>query len=283
MPVYRIAGQGIYFPIPIAELGSYEILGVEQEVPASLADSVFNLTCQVTGMVGGEMRRVEVWSGAFGFLLKVAGGGDVCILPDGRAILPVDDSGEVTALDREILIGPALVLALALRGVWSLHASAAMFRDCLVVFLGESGQGKSTLASYLSDPGGGDWSRVADDILPMTVHSRVDAWPHFPQLKVSPDSQPGPALPEQIPVSRICLLKNAEGGESAGLRLLERGRAVQVLVGQTAGARLFDQRLLAGHLAFASEVARLVPVYEMTYPRRPAALADVKKILETPC
>ena len=283
MPSYRIAGQAIYVSIPLLELDSYEITGEEQEVPASFADSELNLTCQVTGMVGGEMRRVEVWSGAFGFLLKVAGGGDVCIPLDGRAILPVDDSRKVTALDREILIGPALVLALALRGVWSLHASAAMFRDCLVVFLGESGQGKSTLASYLSDPGDGEWSRVADDILPMTVHSRVDAWPHFPQLKVSPDAQPGPALPEQIPVDRICLMMNAEGGQSAGLQLLERGRAVQVLVGHTAGARLFDPRLLAGHLAFASEVVQRIPVYGMIYPRRLAALADVKKILETPC
>jgi hypothetical protein len=283
MPVYRIAGQAIYFSIPLPELEYYEIAGAGQEIPAFLVDSNIKLTCQATGVVGGEMRRVEVWSGAFGFLLKVAGGGEVCILPDGGAITSVDDSKEVTSLDREIFLGPALVLALALRGVWSLHASASMFRDFLLVFLGESGQGKSTLASYLAGAGGGEWSWVADDILPVTARSRVEAWPHFPQLKVSPIYQPGHSLPEQIPVSRFFLMKNSVGGQPPALKLLSRGRAVQVLAGHTAGARLFDQRLLAGHLAFAAEVAHLVPVYEMTYPRHFAALEDVKELLETPC
>ncbi len=221
---------------------------MEHEAPAYSADSNSKLTCQVTGLVGGEMRRVELWSGAFGFLLKVAGGGDVCIHPDGGAITSVDGSREVTSLDREILIGPALVLALALRGVWSLHASAAMFGDCLVVFLGESGQGKSTLASYLAGSAGGEWRWVADDILPVTARSRVDAWPRFPQLKVSPDSQPGAFLPESIPVGRICLMKDAVEEQSPALDLLPPGRAVQVLAGHTAGARLFDQHLLASHL-----------------------------------
>ncbi len=274
---------GNYFSHAVIGIGTLCCSRIKAEIFPFKGDSKTELISQVTGLVGNEMRRVEVWSGAFGYLLKVAGGGDVCISPGGDSILRVDGTVETTSLDRDILLGPALVLALALRGVWSLHASASMFRDHLVMFLGKSGQGKSTLASYLAGSGGGDWRWVADDILPVTVHTGVDALPHFPQLKVSVESQPGYSLPEKVPVGRICLIRETIGDQQPGLQLLPRGKAVQVLAGHTAGARLFDQRLLAAHLAFAAEAARLVPVYELTYPRRFSALEEVRKILETPC
>jgi hypothetical protein len=282
MPVYCIAGQEIYFSSPVAGLEPYAVSGIQGEGVTFSQNSSFTLSNQVTGFVGGRMRAVQVWTGASGTLLKVDGGGDVCILPGGREILRVDDSSEMTALDREILVGPALVLALAqCNRTWCLHASAAMFRDCLLVFLGESGQGKSTLAAYLSGEDRG-WTRVADDILPVTAQSsRVEAWPHFPQLKLSDESRPSSNLPEGIPVKRICLLTDSE--ESAKLELLARGKAAQILIGHTAGARLFDPRLLADHLAFAAEAARLVPVYALSYPRRWEALAKVKELLEASC
>ncbi len=284
MPLYCIAGREIHFSSPVTELESYEVAGAQRKLITLPADLKFTLASRVTGLVGGEMRGVEVWTGASGALLKVNGGGDVHILSDGRQIIYASDSMELTALDRDILAGPALVLALALRGgTWCLHASAAMFRDCLVVFLGESGQGKSTLAAYLSETGGG-WLRVADDILPVTaLPSRVEAWPRFPQLKLPVESRSGQGLPEHIPVSRICLLTNDDERHAPQLQLLARGKAAQILIGHTAGTRLFDPRLLAEHLAFASEAARLVPVYALTYPRRWDALAKVKEILEASC
>lgn len=284
MPVYCIAGQEIYFSSPLAELESYKVAGAYREAIAAPTVSNFVLSCQVTGLVGGEIRGVEVWTGDLGTLLKVDGGGEVCILPGGREVLRVDESMEMTALDRDILAGPALVLALALRGgTWCLHASAAMFRESLFVFLGESGQGKSTLAATLSDAGRG-WIRVADDILPVTAQSsRVEAWPRFPQLKLPAESRSGQSLPERIPVNRICLLTNIEERGAPALQLLAPAKAAQILIGHTAGARLFNPRLLAAHLAFASEAARLVPVYALAYPRKMEALMAVRELLESSC
>lgn len=238
---------------------------------------------QLTAMVGGGMRRVEVWSGAFGFLLKVAGGGEVCILPDGGAILSVDSRREITRLDHDILLGPALVLALALRSVWSLHCSAAMYKDCLMVFMGESGEGKSTLAEFLSDSQTGDWIRITDDILPISVETGVDAWPRFPQLKLPSRTWFQPSIPERIRVNRVFLLKRAAEDDVPGLQLRPRGKAVQSLISHTAGARLFDQQLLAAHMSFVKRVAEIVPVYELTVPRRITALEDVKNLLVETC
>lgn len=271
------------FSDSLLELERYEIPDLKKDSPAYHSDSNFNPVSRVTGLVGGKMRRVEVLSGAFGFLLKVAGGGEVCISPDGDSIIRLDVTSEPTALEVEIILGPALVFALALRGVWCLHASAAVFGECLMVFLGESGQGKSTLASHLARQGSGQWRLVADDILPVAVDSSLLAFPHFPQLKVLSDSQPGHSLPGQMQVGRICLLKDPQGEQGPGLQLLKRSQAVRVLAAHTAGARLFDQRLLANHLAFVSRAVQAVPVYELVYPRRQAALAEVKRILETAC
>lgn len=284
MPNYRIAGQDFYFPCPIPELQSFERKdGVADEAAPFVPPSFLGneLISRTQGWVGGEQRNVETWSAPPGVLLKVSGASDLYIAPAGDAILPVND-WPIANLDRETLVGPALVLALAMRGIWSLHASAVMFDGQVTVFLGESGQGKSTLAAYLSREGERKWRLVADDILPVTASSSgVEAWPHFPQLKLSAESQPGPGLPERIPVDRICLLTKVEEGHPPGLQLFSRGQAVQALVGHTAGTRLFDPRLLAGHLAFAARVAQQAPVDELSYPRRWDVLADVKKLLET--
>ena len=248
---------------------------------------VGNIFCHTTGWIGETTRHVETWSAPPGLLLKVSGGSDFYIGPEGETILRVDDAQDETgrlplsALDREILLGPALVLALALRGSWSLHASAAMFRGQTTVFLGESGRGKSTLAAYLGHSG---WQQVADDILPASLEpDGVRVWPRFPQLKLPPDQQPALSLPEQLPLERICVLEDTEAEAAPGLQLLPPGRAVQELIRHTAGSRLFDPALLARHLAFCAAAAGQIPVYRLAYPHREEALPEIKTLLESLC
>jgi len=282
MPIYRIAGQEIYFSCPVPELESYKVSGAEREVAALPIDGASTLISRMTGLVGSEMRRVETWSAPPGTLLKVEGGSDVYLPPGGEAIVRVDETREVTALDREILLGPALVLALALRGVWCLHASAAVFGGRTFVFLGESGQGKSTLAAYLS--GERKWRLVADDILPVTIGpTGMVAWPHFPQRKLSVQAQPGTRLPKRMPVDRICVLSPVDKSALPDLLLLLSRQAQQTLVSHTAGARLFDPSLLAAHLAFCAEAASQILVYKLGYPHNRDTLSKVKLMLEITC
>ncbi len=284
MPIYRIAGQEIYFSCPVPDLESYEIAGAEQEVAALPVDGIPTLISRMTGWVGGEMRRVETWAVSRGSLLKVEGGCDCYISSGGDAIVRANETREVTAFDREILLGPALVLALALRGVWCLHASAAVFDRHTFVFLGESGQGKSTLAAYLVASGGRRWRLVADDILPVTIGpTGMVAWPHFPQRKLSMQAQPATRLPERLPVDRICVLSPVDKSALPDLLLLPSRQAAQTLVSHTAGARLFDPSLLAAHLAFCAEVARQILVYKLAYPHNRDTLSKVKLMLEITC
>jgi hypothetical protein len=287
MACYRLAGQVFRFAFPVPGLELYEAVETEPVVVLSLpVPPILALSCQTVGWIGEEWRAVENWSAPPGILLKVAGGSDFYIASSGQEIVRTDDVGsdspEITGLDREILLGPALVLALALRGTWCLHASATMFRENVVVFLGESGQGKSTLAAYLSQ--NASWHLVADDILPVEMdEDGVKLLPHFPQLKLPADAQPGIGLPEQLLLKYVCVLEHVEPDQMPELQKITTVQGVQSLLSHIAGTRMFDAALLANHLEFCAQVARQIPFYKLSYPHRKDALPEIKEILKTLC
>jgi hypothetical protein len=291
MACFRLAGLEFCFAPPVPGLEPYTLIAMEPAAESSLPVSFTPVSsCRTQGWVGEQWRSVESRFAPSGVLIKVAGGSDFYISSGGREIACLtrneserqSSQSEITGLDREILLGPALVLALALRGTWCLHASAGVFKGHAIAFMGESGLGKSTLAAYLAAEGRPHWELVADDILPVTlVPEGVEAKPHFPQLKLPAGSQPGFHLPEDLPLDRICCLTPVDPNDQPGLEQLPPNQAAQMLVSHTAAARLFDPALLSEHLAFCAQVAAQLPLYRLTYPHREGALPVVKELLET--
>lgn len=294
---YRLGGKKIFLPDQVSALEPYKGTA-EKTVPffssvfrTNQASSVLflprTLICQVIGWVANANRLVEIWSASRGILLKVGGSTDFYIAPNGRYILCVNQGNEhesLNEIDQQTLLGPALVLALAFCGTWCLHASAAICNGILMVFLGESGQGKSTLAASLATFDNPGWRLVADDILPVTIQkNEIVAWPRFPQLKLPVEAQPGPGLPEHLMISKVCILTNTDDNEEPGLQILPSREAVQVFLGHTAGTRLFPPELLAQHLDFCAQAATRVPVYRLNYPHRRDMLPRMKELLETIC
>jgi hypothetical protein len=286
---YRLAAQEFYFSGMVPEALPFEVTNPEEGTAEKAVPFVTNtflpneLIARTKGWVANAHRTVEIWSAPAGLLVRTQGGNDFVISPDGMSI---ERTGQVCAglneADRQILLGPVLVLALALRGTWSLHASAAIYKGSLILFLGESGQGKSTLAAYLAKEAG--WQLAADDILPVTLGTEyVMAWPRFPQLKLPVDAQPGPSLPEQLSISKVCVLSDAGENEMPALERLPASQAVQAFLGHTAATRLFTPELLGRHLVFCSQAAERVPVYRLTYPHRWDALPIIKDLLENLC
>ncbi len=236
----------------------------------------------VEGWVAGFQRGVEVYGGAGDYLLKIEDCGEYYIAHYGESIGKWNRPRELSRLDWEILLGPVIVFALALRNVWSLHASAARYDQKMIGFLGESGMGKSTLAAYLSQNMG--WRLVADDILPVTGHPNgLTAHPHFPQLKLSPAAQPGADLPGHLPLDMIFELTPASSDVFPEFKQLPLEQAVRVLLSHTAGTRLFDDTLLEAHLAFCAQAVKSTPVYQLKYPHSRDALPKVKDMLESLC
>lgn len=234
------------------------------------------------GWVAGKTLQVQVFSSPPGILLRVEGGSDFHLSPDGRKITRPGKEGQpFEGLDLEILRGPALVLSYSMRENWCLHASAARRNEKTIAFLGESGYGKSTLAGYLHRSG---WQRVADDILPVTLdNDGVLAWPHFLQLKLPEEQQPALSLPESLPLDRLCLVSPAAADEVPRLEPLSATDAVTALLSHTAGTRMFWPELLARHLDFCARAGQVLPAYRLTYPHRREALSQVKELLETIC
>ena len=283
MAFYRLASEDFHFPWPIPELEPFEIKDkAVNEAILFVTNKILKLISQSEGWVGSAQRFVEVYDTAGGMLLKVEGGGEFFISPRGGAIDKLNPQAELGQLDREIILGPGLVLVLALRGIWSLHASAAMYKEKVIVFLGESGQGKSTLAAYLSHCS--DWRLVADDILPVKIdQSGVIVQPRYPQLKLPMDDQPGVDLPEQLPLNTIVVLVQAEASQMPELDKLSTAQAVQSLLGHIAGTRMFNASLLTKHLEFSTQAAKQISAYRLIHPHRRDTLPLVRELLEKIC
>ncbi len=293
----HLAGQMLFILETVSELAPFKIsemqnrevdsavsLGVCPSIPTKSSELIPQvLISRASGWVGDAERSVEIWSASRGFLLRVNGGSDFFISNDGQIVQSVNheqSDGPLNKLDRQILLGPVLVFALALRGVWSLHASAVMYGEHTIAFLGESGDGKSTLAGYLSQ--NTSWDLVADDILPVRIMANdVQILPRFPQLKLAPNAQPGTGLGESLSLKNIFVLKQAEVRESPALQALTSAQSAQALLSHIAGARMFDSNLLAKHLQFCAQAAPQISFYELSYPHRRDALPTIQEMLKT--
>jgi hypothetical protein len=283
---YRFADQDFYLTRSVAGLSLFEkaegmfLSNILSDLASFSESGNLVLISRTYGWVAGEQRKVEVYGTPFGTILKIEGCGEFAVLSNGEIISKQNPRMELSKLDLEIILGPVLVLALALRGVWSLHASAVMLRDNVLVFLGESGQGKSTLAAYLSQSLG--WRLVADDILPVIMDTGVaKVLPYFPQLKLPMDAQPCVDLPDQLPLKHVCILVPADRSQAPDLRKVTPAYGVRALLGHTAGTRMFDAPLLTKHLEFCTRISDFNSFYELSYPHRKDALPEIGRILET--
>jgi hypothetical protein len=287
-PAYRIAGRDTVTDMSLAELAAFV-----RSTPGSVVRSVLPLP-QVNGeamhtvydgpgWVGNAWRQVRGTAGAQGYGLEIDGIGTLHVSSDGKTIRPSHLAALCNqGLLMEALLGPALILALALDSVFCLHASAAALDGQLVAFVGGSGSGKSTLARYLDTQRSAGWRRVADDILPLAVAAaRPEALPHFPQLKMPPEHQPARGQPERIPLAGIVLLESP-GADADGIRseLVGARQTALTLVRHTVASRLFDSPLLARHLAFCTSVAGTTPLWRFRYPHQLALLPHIADRLQ---
>ncbi len=225
--------------------------------------------------VGGRLRATECRDHSRGYWLR-AGGGTPCVVANGGLDLVTwqERSADADATEAT-LTGPALILALAVRGTFCLHASAVDEKALgAVAFVGPSGQGKSTMAALLAADG---WRPIADDTLPVSTRgAAASVWPHFPQ----PAGPPGLAdLPERVPLWALYVLEPVGGEARCSSESLCAKDAALVLAGHTVAARLFKPDLLAQHLDFCVTLAERVGVRRLIYPRRLDVAPQVAQVL----
>ena len=202
------------------------------------------------------------------FYLESNPGGNYWIARDGGWIILDSDRLKTGEIDATLLLGPLLILALALQDCWCLHASAVKSQTGALLLLGPSGAGKSTLARYLAEKA--DFSWIADDIVPIEILDReLQVLPHFSQLKFPDRRLPAESL---VPLAALVRIRARPAHTLLSLRRLRGAETLSVVARQTVANRLFNRLLLTRHLDFATRVGRSAPMYELSLPRGEKAL-----------
>jgi len=225
-------------------------------------------------LVGGRMTEVRCTRAGGRFVIRVAGAPPLLVGRGGCALVRGGLPAPASDTLNDVVLGPGLILALALRDTFTLHAAAVRCGDAAVLLLGESGAGKSTLARALAAAGG---ERLADDVLPCECDtSGLRALPHYPQLKLPETEQYAAARPARVPIGALYVLAGAADARAeVGVEELAGRAGVLALAARTVAARLFDAALLERHLAFCAAAAAAVRPRRVRFRKRLDALPAV--------
>ncbi|MHA1528576.1 MAG: hypothetical protein ACTSVG_06125 [Alphaproteobacteria bacterium] len=121
-----------------------------------------------------------------GFVMRVIGICDYWVRGGTEIDLSPADGADLVSV-RLYLIGSALGMAFHQRGMLVLHGSTLQRQGAATIFVGESGEGKSTLAANLGRQG---HAVFGDDTMPLwpRADGGFDAWPGSRMLKLWSDT-----------------------------------------------------------------------------------------------
>ncbi len=214
-------------------------------------------------------------------VLSTASCASVAIARSGGWIWRLDDPVSEDGLLDALVVGPALILALAARGIFCFHASAVSVGGQVRVFLGHSGVGKSTLVADLSACRGHPCTRLADDILPWSCRGgTARALPDYPQLKLAVAAQQvGPAAQPQRFDQIVVLTHESPVRDQVERTMMSVTEGTLALVRHTVAAKLFWPTLLDRHFDACAMLCERIPVAAVAFERDLSRLDDLRRAL----
>ena len=177
-------------------------------------------------------------------------------------------------IDDTLLLGPVLILNLAMNKVFCLHASAFSFNDKVFILMGSSGTGKSTIARFMNNQK--QARRIADDILPLKIiGNNLTILPCFPQLKLPANQQyTGDAI-----IAETILLFAQKSNSETELTPVETFDAIKLLIKHSVATKLFAKNELANHLSFCHLASSKVKSFHLNYQHRANSLDQLYNLL----
>jgi hypothetical protein len=196
--------------------------------------------------------------------------------------------------------GSVMGILLYQRGYQALHAGAVNVAGQAVAFVGESGQGKSSMTVTMLSRG---HQLVADDIVPIDLKNNcISAIPGYPQTKiglevaqvlgVNPESliflhpklgkyayrQEKDFSQDPLPLQSIYVL---EEGSEIQIERLSPQAAIVELVRHSYGSRALQAAVSPGfHLLQSTEIFKRVPIYRLQRPRLLSLLPEIAQLVE---
>ena len=225
--------------------------------------------------LAGQDRAVKLWYAGRYTRMCIEGADDLVV---SRGLIRRPEPRRPVDRDfLEVLLGPALITALALDGIFCLHASSVRVANGALLFLGDSGNGKSTLAAWKDD----GWSRIADDIVPALLQQdRLWALPRFAQLRLGPNEQYPVDAPCEVEVESWFLLDPMRDGKGeVETSALRGGEALLGLTAHIVAARLFSPALAKSAFRFAQATVGACRGARLRLPWGEENLGQVRRLL----
>jgi hypothetical protein len=204
----------------------------------------------------------------------------------------------------EYLLGPILGIALRLRGVVCLHASAVTIGERAYAFAGPAGAGKSTMAATFAGAG---FPVLSDDTIALTA--RDASWfvaPAYPRVRLWPDAlsaleidascvePPGEAGGDRhhfdlaaggvfarglVPLAGIYLIEFDDGLPRPRIDIVSPAEGLPVLAANTFASRVLDRDGRRREFETLADVLATVPVRRLARAPNLAELADVRALI----
>lgn len=158
------------------------------------------------------------------YVIRFPGMAEFNISADGREIRARRARGVPMRTLRHLLLDHVLPRVLDLRGALVLHAAAIATDAGAIVFLGKSGQGKSTLTASLAR---GGLAVLGDDVIVLREIAGVwHAVPSHPGLRLWPDS--ATLLEASASTGPVAHHTNKQGGDAARMGAWRRDSPVPI-------------------------------------------------------
>jgi hypothetical protein len=285
---YTAYGLNISSALALPELvnaeGTAELIVRFGRVERALSEA------SASGCVRATAEEVRLyWEEAGAFLVR-----------GGREIVIDPAPGVDERILRLVVLGPGLGALLYQRGWLTLHASSVDVEGEAIAFVGEQGEGKSTMAAAMCAKG---HRLLADDITAVqaTGTDGPCVYPGYPQLKLWPDAvrslgEDPDTLPQLVPIMqkrgrRVIKAFAAEplslrriyvldGGDVPEIRALKPQEALVELLRHTYGRDLFRAVETGSHFLRCTSVVNKVPVNGLRRPYSLSRLSDLVQLVE---
>ena len=230
---------------------------------------------------------------------------DLVIFPEQQLVIEVTPEASSPATTRDhLLVDQVLPRILSHEGRLVLHAGAVDRNGRSLIFVGESGYGKSSLVASFDQAG---LRLIGDDALVISLEAgRCCAAAVYPSLRLFSDSidavlpagsgarpvshytsklrvdlsQERSSEPDQpLPIEAIFILGGPGKGDKIKVRPMTVAETCISLIRNSFALDPTDTEIARKRLGEASAMANQVPAYEISYPHDYTRLAEVRQAI----